>query len=293
MSKSILAGLVILLAVFIALAGYAYYYSSRESPVSNVKSSGSNTESGLSISAIMLTRTIRGKVSLVGFIMISNIGDEEITIKKIIVKETTITYGDTSTIFNNLGMNCSALPYTVTPRESISIEAYAYIPNVPYGYYGGSPNSYESILGSHIKSATLIIVTSDGNYTVKYIPTPVPTSVEEEIPPTNMLQIQDVVFFRTVSPDGQYINLTLQYAVKNIGPNNIELLAIGFPELDRELLVGVILHPGQIFADNVFVLKNYKYTPGWEPGTEHLVVFVYRPLGETENRTVAIKAVVQ
>lgn len=290
--KSALAGLIIILIVLTILAGYAYYYSSSDSLAPNVKSSESNVASKLSVSAIMLVKNFGWKNVLVGYIMISNIGDEEITIEKIVIKDITITLTDTSTTFKDLEINSNVLPYTLQPRESISIKSFVNIPDLLSGYVGGSPESYDSILGPHVKSATLIIVTSDGNYTARYVQTLAP-AVREEIPPANVIQIMDAVFFRTISPGGELMNVTLQYSVKNLGDQRIILVAIRIPEIDFEAPVNVILNPEQVFSDSILVLRNQAYTPAWDAGTEHVIVFVYRVWGETENRTVSQKTVVQ
>ena len=114
----------------------------------------------------------------------------------------------------------------------------------------------------------------------------------------NMLQVQDLTFFRTVSPDGSKMNVTLQFSVKNVGQRQIVLWAVKINELNKEIAVGtpgqgVRLNPGQVYSDSVPVLTNEAYTQNWDSGTEHVVTFIYQVQGQPDNQTIAQKGTVQ
>ncbi len=109
----------------------------------------------------------------------------------------------------------------------------------------------------------------------------------------NMLQVQDVTFFRTISPDGTKMNVTLQYSVKNVGQRQITLKAVRVPDANKEFGVEVTLNPGQVYSGSILVLNNTAYTQAWDTGTEHEVTFVYQVLGQPYNQTITQKGVVQ
>ncbi len=109
----------------------------------------------------------------------------------------------------------------------------------------------------------------------------------------NMLQVQDVTFFRTVSPDGTKMTITLQYNVKNVGTRQITLLAVRVPDANKEFGINVKLNPGQTYTNTVTVLDNVDYSPAWDSGTEHVVIFVYKVQGQPDNQTISQKGTVQ
>ncbi len=110
----------------------------------------------------------------------------------------------------------------------------------------------------------------------------------------NMLQIQDVTFYRTISPDGKTMNVTLQFSVKNIGQRQITLVSVRIPDIPGyDYPIQVTLNPGQVYSDTIPVLSKAAYTQTWDTGTEHDVIFVYQVLGQPYNQTVSQKGVVQ
>ncbi len=96
----------------------------------------------------------------------------------------------------------------------------------------------------------------------------------------NMLQVQDVTFYRTISPDGKTMNVTLQYSVKNIGQRQIILVKISIPDANKTSTINVNLNPGQVYSGTIQVLVNQNYTQAWDAGTEHIVTFYYKILGQ-------------
>ncbi len=110
----------------------------------------------------------------------------------------------------------------------------------------------------------------------------------------NMLQIQDVTFFRTVTPDSTKMNVTLQFSVKNIGTRQITLVSVKVPDANFEHgFTNLRLNPGQTYTDSVAVLTNADYSQVWDSGTEHVVIFVYKVQGQPNNQTVSQKGTVQ
>ncbi len=109
----------------------------------------------------------------------------------------------------------------------------------------------------------------------------------------NMLQVQDVTFFRTISPDGAKMNVTLQFSVKNVGQRQITLVSVRIPDANEDQAVHVTLNPGQVYSDTLVVLNNAAYSQFWDTGTEHQVTFVYQVLGQPVNQTITQKGVVQ
>ena len=110
----------------------------------------------------------------------------------------------------------------------------------------------------------------------------------------NMLQVQDLTFFRTVSPDGTKMNVTLQFSVKNVGQRQIYLWAFTVSGVSGEFPIKVRLNPGQVYTGSQLVVgPNASYDPAWDTGTEHVVTFIYQVQGQPDNQTIAQKGTVQ
>ncbi len=111
----------------------------------------------------------------------------------------------------------------------------------------------------------------------------------------NMLQVQDLTFFRTISPDGSRINVTLQFSVKNVGQRRITLLNVTVPDANFTKETNVDLNPGQVYTYSYLVVNNTIYRDLWATGTEHLVYFYYHVYGDADTaiQVVSQKGVVQ
>ncbi len=106
-------------------------------------------------------------------------------------------------------------------------------------------------------------------------------------PPSGVLKIVKAVFYRTLSPDGNRMNVTLSFTVKNTATQRIILLAVKVPDANRTIPFpsGIILNPGEVLTETVAVYNNAAFRQGWGPGEMHEVLFVYRIDNQPYNMT--------
>ena len=114
----------------------------------------------------------------------------------------------------------------------------------------------------------------------------------------NMLQIQDLVLYRTIKYYQAPINknlmtVTLQISVKNVGQRVVTLKNVTVDNIYVRGFEEVSLNPGQVYTATYDVLDNVDYSPDWDTGTEHIVTVYYQVLGQPDIQKVSAKASVQ
>ncbi len=118
------------------------------------------------------------------------------------------------------------------------------------------------------------------------------TSVQQ-----NMLQIQDAVLYRTIKYYPQLgenrLSVTLQISIKNVGQRVVTITNITVDNLPTKNFQAVSLNPGQVFSGSYSILKDVKYNPKWDTGTEHTVTVYYKVLGQPTTQSIQTKATVQ
>ncbi len=105
--------------------------------------------------------------------------------------------------------------------------------------------------------------------------------------PTGVLKIVEAAFYRTLSPDGNRMNVTLSFTVKNTATQRIILLAVKVPDANKTISFpsGIILNPGEVLTETIAVYNNAAFRQGWGPGEIHEVLFVYRIDNQPYNMT--------
>ncbi|OYT40554.1 MAG: hypothetical protein B6U89_01740 [Desulfurococcales archaeon ex4484_58] len=108
------------------------------------------------------------------------------------------------------------------------------------------------------------------------------------------LQVQDLVFVRTLSVDGTKMNISMTYSVKNTGDRQITLKEIRVPDANFTMTdLDILLRPGETYQGSLQIMTNADYDVTWEKGTEHTAIFVYQVAGTPNVESVSQKGTVQ
>ncbi|OYT39397.1 MAG: hypothetical protein B6U89_04235 [Desulfurococcales archaeon ex4484_58] len=109
---------------------------------------------------------------------------------------------------------------------------------------------------------------------------------------SSFLSVEDISLYRSLSPEGTKMTITLYFTVKNIGNRSLILDSVEVPDANFTYEFGVLLYPGDSLSSTITVLENIDYSINWEIGTVHLVIFKYHLSGEIVARTISVNVTV-